>query len=681
MIASLHPPAHALELLEPVAESHGAPSPHSGSAMSAAFHSPSRRKPSVLHIFKIYYPDLFGGTLTVIHRICADLRESFSFSALVCTALGGARTIDVDGVPVERVRSLGDFLSLPMAPTYPFRLWRRMPRHDLCVMHAPFPLADLVLGFGFGRRQPFVVHWHADITTRSALRPIVQPFIRRTLRRASAIIVADEVLARETPILREFADKCRVVPFGIDVEKYIIPEAERAAIATAKRQNPGVVLACGRLVPYKGFDVLIHAAALGDFTVWIVGAGREQSYLEELAAELGVQDRIRLLGAVSDEHLVRLLHLAEVFVLPSVTDAETFGLAQLEAMAAGCAIVNTALNTAVPMVARHGIEAYTVPPRDPVALADAVTALLGDSETRQRFGEAGQQRAAACFSSQMFKSKIEDIYFESASPVPSRVEEPARAQERGLSIAGMARLAAVLAWSDVRHRYVRSILGPFWMSLQLLVTVGVLGAFTSQMTRTEPFGVLPTLAVSLTVWSFLNGVVLDAMNALPNAANLIKDRAVPPPVFLMQCFFRQALFALHNAIVPLGLWLAFGSLRIDNVVAALPGFLLFCGCALGLALTLGALATRFRDVKPIVESSLMLAFLASPVMWTAASSNPKALVLKLNPVTHLFSVWRQPLLDGTLAPESMALVVGLLAFLVAASGFALRQMRRAAFWI
>ena len=635
----------------------------------------------MLHIFKIYYPDLFGGTLTVIRDICAALKESFSFSALVCTASGGARTIDVNGVPVERVRSFGDFLSLPIAPAYPWRLWRRMPRHDLCVLHAPFPLADLVLGFGFGRRQPFVVHWHADITTRSALRPFVEPFIRRTLRRASAIVVSDEVLARETPMLREFADKCRVVPFGLDVEKYIVPEAERAAIARAKRQNPNVVLACGRLVPYKGFDVLIRAAALGDFTIWIVGAGREQERLEKLAAELGVQHRVRLLGAVSDEHLIRLLHVAEVFVLPSVTDAETFGLAQLEAMAAGLPIVNTALNTAVPTVARHGLEALTVPPRDPVKLAHAVTTLLRDPETRRRFGEAGQRRAAVCYSSQMFKSNIEDVYFEAMSRAPSRVEAPTQVRSREISLVGMTRLALVLAWSDVRHRYVRSILGPFWMSLQLLATVAVLGAFTSQLSRAEPFGLLPTLAVSLTVWSFLNGVVLDAMTALPMAANLIKDRAVPPPVFLMQCFFRQAMFALHNAVVPLALWLTFGSLRIDNLVAALPGFLLFSGCALGLAVTLGALATRFRDVKPIVESSLMLGFLASPVMWTATLLNPQSLVLRLNPVTHLFNVWRQPLLEGSLASESMALVVALFAFLAAASWVALRQMRRAAFWI
>ena len=651
------------------------------SPVRASIHPQGRRKLSVLHIFKIYYPDIFGGTLTVIRTICADLKGVFGFSALVCTASGGPAKIDVDGVAVERVRSFGDFLSLPMAPSYPLRLWRRMPRHDLCVLHAPFPLADLVLGLGLGRKQPFVVHWHADITTRSALRPIVEPFMRRTLRRAAAIIVSDEVLARETPILREFSDKCRVVPFGVDLEKYASPETDGDASASARPRNPNAILACGRLVPYKGFDMLIRAAALDRFSVSIVGEGRERGRLERLAAELGVSDRVHLLGAVSEERLIQLLHSAEVFALPSVTDAETFGLAQLEAMAAGCAIVNTALNTGVPKVARDGMEALTVPPGDPARLAIAIASLLRDPGEARRLGEAGRRRARDSFSSDHFKSNIENIYFAAAAPVAGRLEEPRRNAGGALSVFQMARLASILAWSDMRHRYVRSILGPFWMSLQLAVTVAVLSAFTGQMSRTDPFVVAPTLAVSLTVWSFLNGVVLDAMTSLSNAANLIRDRAVPPPVFLMQCFLRQGLFALHNAIVPLTLWLAFGSLKIGNVVAALPGFLAFAGCALGLALTLGALAARFRDVRPIVESSLMLAFLASPVMWSATLSNPQSLVLKLNPVTHLFNVWRQPLVEGTSAPGSMALVIILLGLLAAASWAALRQMRRAAFWI
>lgn len=122
------------------------------------FVNDSSRRLSVLHLFKIYYPDLFGGTLSVIRDICAGLKERFAFAALVCSSSGGQRRIVVNDVAVERVRSFGDVLSLPVAPTYPLRLWRRMAKHDLLALHAPFPLADLAFALGFGRNRPLVVH-------------------------------------------------------------------------------------------------------------------------------------------------------------------------------------------------------------------------------------------------------------------------------------------------------------------------------------------------------------------------------------------------------------------------------------------------------------------------------------------------------------------------------------------
>ena len=168
----------------------------------------SAPRPSVLHIFKVYYPDLFGGTLSVIRDICAGVKDMFDAAVLVCSKSSGQRQIVVNDVPVERVHSFGDLLSLPMAPTYPWRLWRRISEHDLLALHAPFPLADLVFAFGLGRKRPLVVHWHADIVTHAWLRRFVEPLMRRTLRRAEAIIVSDPVLVSSTPVLREFADKC-----------------------------------------------------------------------------------------------------------------------------------------------------------------------------------------------------------------------------------------------------------------------------------------------------------------------------------------------------------------------------------------------------------------------------------------------------------------------------------------
>lgn len=637
----------------------------------------SIRRLSVLHIFKVYYPDLFGGTLSVIRDICANLKETFTAGILVCSKSDGAQEIVVNDVKVERVRSYGDVLSLPAAPSYPLRLWRRIAEHDLLALHAPFPLADLVFAFGFGRNRPLVVHWHADIVTHARLRRWVEPLIRRTLRRAQAIIVSDPVLVEKTPLLREFEDKCWAVPFGVDVSKYDEPLRHRTE---AGHDRGRLVLACGRLVPYKGFDVLIRAAAERNFEVWIVGEGRERARLEDLVRGLGMEDRVRLLGAVPDDELTRLMCMADIFVLPSVTNAETFGLVQLEAMAAARPIVNTSLDTAVPHVARHGIEAITVPPGDYGKLGKAIETLLCDPVRRKRMGEAARRRATIKYSTYVFKSGIEMVYRQAVAAKAAKPAGPST-QSAGAALLGATRIAAALAWSDMRHRYVRSILGPFWMSLQMAIMVAVLGSVIGHVSNTDTLSRLPMLALSLTAWTFLNNVVLDATTALQNSASLIKDRALPPIAFLMQCVFRQALFALHNACVPLILWLALTRVDVAGAVAALPGLLLFIICTLGLSIVLGAVATRFRDLKPIIESTLTLAFLSSPIIWTPDMIDHTASILRFNPLTHLFAVWRDPLSTGQMATTSFVYVLACLGVLILACIATFMHLRKAAFWI
>jgi ABC-type polysaccharide/polyol phosphate export permease/glycosyltransferase involved in cell wall biosynthesis len=637
--------------------------------------SPPRR-PSVLHIFKIYYPDLFGGTLTVIRDICASLKDTFASAVLTCSQSADRREIIVNDVPVERVRSFGNVMSLPAAPAYPWRLWQKIAEHDLLALHAPFPLADLVFALGFGRNRPLVVHWHADIVTHAGLRWFIEPLMRRTLRRAKAIIVSDRVLVDETPLLREFEDKCHVVPFGIDTSVYDWPKIEPHHVNDRGR----LVLACGRLVPYKGYDVLIRAAVNREFEVWIIGEGAERPRLEQLISELGLGERVRLLGSVNDCERIKLMCLADVFVMPSVTNAETFGLSQLEAMAAGRPVVNTALDTAVPRVARHGMEAITVPPGDAEKLGEAIDALISDPERRRRMGLSARARAVSRYSATAFREGMESVY-RAAVTAPCDKQAPVDEQPEATGWLESVRIAAALAWSDMRHRYVRSLLGPFWMSLQMAIVVAVLGSVIGQMSNADMMSRLPMLALSMTAWTFLNSVVLDATTALQNSASLIRDRALPPVIFLLQCTLRQGLFALHNACVPLLLWLLLTPHDLSGALAALPGLSLFVICTFGLSLVLGALATRYRDLKPIIESTLMLAFLASPVIWSADMINHRSTVMRLNPLTHLFAVWREPLAGGHVDATSIIYVLVALALLLCASVLTLIHLRKAAFWI
>jgi len=104
-------------------------------------------------------------------------------------------------------------------------------------------------------------------------------------------------------------------------------------------------------------------------------------------------------------------------------------------------------------------------------------------------------------------------------------------------------------------------------------------------------------------------------------------------------------------------------------------------CTLALSLVLGALATRFRDLKPIIESSLTLAFLASPIVWSPEMIDQKSTIMRLNPLTHLFAIWREPLSTGHVAMQSLIYVLACLAVLSVASVVTVAHLRKAAFWI
>ena len=132
------------------------------------------------------------------------------------------------------------------------------------------------------------------------------------------------------------------VPYGIDAR--VTACTDTAAIQRIRQVfGDKLILAVGRLVPYKGFDILIRSMKHVDAKLLLIGSGPEYNALAKLAASEGVEERIAMLGRVED--VGPYFAAASFFVLPSVTRAEAFGLVQLEAMAAGLPVINTDIDS------------------------------------------------------------------------------------------------------------------------------------------------------------------------------------------------------------------------------------------------------------------------------------------------------------------------------------------------
>lgn len=370
----------------------------------------------VLHSYKVFPPDVTGGIPEAIACLAKGMLPRHESCVLVARSRGRGRRFRFDGIPVEAVASLGTLFSSPIAPSFPFVLASRSRKVDLVAFHHPFPLNDIGAMFGIPGRAALVVHWHAEIVRQRLLSALVAPFIRRTLAQAQRIIVSDPSLLSASQFLTAYTEKTSIIPYGIDVPYWNeLDSSQERKVEDLRSRHPRLVVATGRLVAYKGFRVLIEALRQIDATAIIVGDGPLRQDLLAAARQLGITDRIILAGGLSRDDLKVHLHAARVYALPSISPEEAFGIVQLEAMAAALPIVNTALPTGVPRVARHGVEALTVPPNDPTGLATAIKELLADQELARRLGSAGHARVMAEFSMEVFVKRTEELYAEVVS--------------------------------------------------------------------------------------------------------------------------------------------------------------------------------------------------------------------------------------------------------------------------
>ena len=241
---------------------------------------------------------------------------------------------------------------------------------------------------------------------------------------------------------------------------------------------------------------------------------------------------------------------------------------------------------------------------------------------------------------------------------------------------------AALARLDIRNRYRGSVLGPFWLTLSTAVMVVGLGLLYSSLFKMELAGYLPFIAVSLIVWNMIAQTVTDACTSLTSAEGIIRQLPLPFSVHVLRCVFRNALIAAHSLPLILLVFLACGTMPGPEVVLLIPGLALVVVNAFFVALFLGMLCARFRDIAPIVASLMQLAFFMSPVLWKPELLGDKAVWLPLNPFYVLMETVRGPLVEGGV-PALVWLSATLYTLLVAgaALAFFIRFRGRIAFWV
>lgn len=280
--------------------------------------------------------------------------------------------------------------------------------YDVALIHMPNPVA-VAAALAFWKK-PIIQLWHADIP-QGPIRMLSAPFDRALVRKTAAVIGPTPVHLETS--YRASALLPKGVVIGYPFDRTRLPPATGASeVAKRVRAFAGkrkMALSIGRLVPYKGFDVLIEAARDfdGKVAAVIVGGGPLLEDLKSKIAAHGVGDRVMLTGPIDDAALADLLDIAHMGCMPSVTAAEMYGVAQVEAMAFGKPVVSTRLaRSGVSYINKHDVTGLVVEPGNRRALADALKRLADDPALYRRLAGG----AAASFAADHDIGPISQVY-------------------------------------------------------------------------------------------------------------------------------------------------------------------------------------------------------------------------------------------------------------------------------
>ena len=262
---------------------------------------------------------------------------------------------------------------------------------------------------------------------------------------------------------------------------------------------------------------------------------------------------------------------------------------------------------------------------------------------------------------------------------PRHVERALADLRDGLS---QWRLALALARLDLRNRYRGSVLGPFWMSLSSLVMLIGLGLLYGALFKFKLSDYLPHLAVSLIIWQWIAGFIIDSCTTLTSAEGVIRQMRLPYTLHALRVAFRNALVAAHSLLLIPIVFLIFGQVPGPEAVLAMFGMVLIAINMMAGGLLLGMVCARFRDIPPIVANVVQLAFFVSPILWKPELLGDGMVWMALNPFYALLETVRGPLLEGGGTWLAWLAAIFYTAVHVVLTGFLFTRFRsRIAFWV
>lgn len=244
-----------------------------------------------------------------------------------------------------------------------------------------------------------------------------------------------------------------------------------------------------------------------------------------------------------------------------------------------------------------------------------------------------------------------------------------------------------LGWQDIKQRYRRSVLGPFWITIATGTTAVAMGLLYSKLFGLELAEHLPYVTLGLIIWNLINASILEGAEVFIANEGLIKQLPTPLSVHVYRLVWRQIILFGHNIIIFVIIAIIFPKPWSWTVLAVIPAMALIVLNCVWVALCFGILATRYRDIGPLLASIVQLLFFMTPIIWNEATLQRQgagnyARIVELNPLLHYLDIVRAPLLGAEQELHHWVVVIVLTILGWGCAAIAMRKYRsRVAYWV
>lgn len=378
----------------------------------------------VLHFFKTYYPDSFGGIEQVIFQLAEGCREFGVESQVLSLSHSGKKRNQLVASHLTHSSKLDINLASTSFSLSAFSDFKELAKEvDLIHYHFPWPFMDVV-HFASRVKKPCIVSYHSDIVRQKYLLHLYSPLMHRFLNDVQSIVASTPNYVASSPTLQQHLSKVSIIPYGLDRTTYPTPSQDTLR-HWRDRLPYRFFLFVGMLRYYKGLDTLIDAISETEYPLVIAGTGPMEQELKSRAKGLNLS-HVHFLGEVSDEDKVALLKLCYAFVFPSHLRSEAFGISLLEAAMYAKPLISCEIGTGTSYINQNGHTGLTVPPTNILALRNALQQLWNNESMSSALGKAAQQHYQAHFSLQQMTSSYVELYKNTLScyPKPPSCNQP-----------------------------------------------------------------------------------------------------------------------------------------------------------------------------------------------------------------------------------------------------------------